>query len=156
MFLFNRVKEIRIIMSSQNKNQDSIKDSGKFGSRLGFILAAAGSAVGLGNIWRFPYLAAKYGGGLFLLVYIILAVTFGFALLLTEIAIGRRTGKSVIGAYRSIDKRFSFLGWFAALVPVIITPYYCIYSFSFIFYACFYCIIDKNSFPGSTFSGNTD
>lgn len=139
MFLFNRVKEIRIIMSSQNKNQDSIKDSGKFGSRLGFILAAAGSAVGLGNIWRFPYLVAKYGGGLFLLVYIILAVTFGFALLLTEIAIGRRTGKSVIGAYRSIDKRFSFLGWFAALVPVIITPYYCViggwvlkYLFTFI------------------------
>ena len=126
-------------MSSQNKNQDSIKDSGKFGSRLGFILAAAGSAVGLGNIWRFPYLAAKYGGGLFLLVYIILAVTFGFALLLTEIAIGRRTGKSVIGAYRSINKKFSFLGWLAALVPVIITPYYCViggwvlkYLFTFI------------------------
>ena len=97
-----------------------------FGSKLGFILAAAGSAVGLGNIWRFPYLAAKYGGGIFLLIYLILAVTFGFALMLTEIAIGRRTGKSVIGAYSSIDKRFKPLNWLAAFVPVIITPYYCV------------------------------
>ena len=107
----------------------SIKESkgnGGFGSKLGFVLAAAGSAVGLGNIWRFPYLAAKYGGGLFLIVYIVLAVTFGFTLMITEIAIGRRTGKSVIGAYKTINKRFSVLGWLAALVPVIITPYYCV------------------------------
>ena len=82
-----------------------------FGSKIGFILAAAGSAVGLGNIWRFPYLAAKYGGGIFLLIYLILAVTFGFSLMITEIAIGRRTGKSVIGAYESINKRFSPLCW---------------------------------------------
>lgn len=100
------------------------KDS--FGSRIGFVLAAAGSAVGLGNIWRFPYLAAKYGGGIFLLVYIILAVTFGFALMVTEISLGRKTGKSVIGAYKAADKRFSFLGPFAAIVPFIITPYYCV------------------------------
>lgn len=99
------------------------KDS--FGSKIGFILAAAGSAVGLGNIWRFPYLAAKYGGGLFLIVYLILACTFGFALMTTEIALGRRTGKSVIGAYKSADKRFGFLGPLATLVPFIITPYYC-------------------------------
>ena len=113
-------------MSSQNEAKTNKQENGKFGSKIGFILAAAGSAVGLGNIWRFPYLAAKYGGGLFLLIYIILAVTFGFALLLTEIAIGRRTGKSVIGAYSTINKKFSFLGWLAALVPVIITPYYCV------------------------------
>ena len=69
------------------------KKSG-FSTRVGFVLAAAGSAVGLGNLWRFPYLAAKYGGGIFLLVYLILAVTFGFSLMLTEIAIGRKTGKS--------------------------------------------------------------
>lgn len=100
------------------------KDS--FGSRIGFVLAAAGSAVGLGNIWRFPYLAAKYGGGIFLLVYIILAVTFGFSLMVTEISLGRKTGKSVIGAYKAADKRFSFLGPFAAIVPFIITPYYCV------------------------------
>lgn len=97
-----------------------------FGSKLGFILAAAGSAVGLGNIWRFPYLAAKYGGGIFLLIYIVLALTFGFALMVTEISLGRKTGKSVIGAYKHADKRFGFLGPVAAAVPFIITPYYCV------------------------------
>lgn len=102
------------------------KERSSFSSRIGFVLAAAGSAVGLGNLWRFPYLAAKYGGGIFLLVYIILAVTFGFALMITEIAIGRKTRLSCIGAYKALDKRFSFLGWIAALVPVIITPYYCV------------------------------
>lgn len=81
-----------------------------FSTRIGFVLAAAGSAVGLGNIWRFPYLAAQYGGGIFLLVYIILAVTFGFSLMITEIAIGRKTGKSVIGAYASISRKFAPLG----------------------------------------------
>ncbi len=95
-----------------------------FTGKIGFVLAAAGSAVGLGNIWRFPYLAAKYGGGIFLLVYIILAVTFGFALMCAEIAIGRKTGQSAIGAFKQLDKRFSFVGWLAALVPVIILPYY--------------------------------
>ena len=97
----------------------------KFGSRLGFILAAAGSAVGLGNIWRFPYLAAKYGGGFFLLVYLILAVTFGFTLMLTEIAIGRRTGKSVLGAYKQVSSKWAFMGWAAAIIPAIILSYYC-------------------------------
>ena len=76
-----------------------------FTGKLGFVLAAAGSAVGLGNIWRFPYLAAKYGGGVFLLVYILLAITFGFSLMVAEIAIGRKTGKSAIGAFSSLDKR---------------------------------------------------
>ncbi|MCQ2749650.1 MAG: sodium-dependent transporter [Clostridia bacterium] len=97
-----------------------------FGSKIGFILAAAGSAVGLGNIWRFPYLAAKYGGGIFLLVYLVLVLTFGFTLMTTEIAIGRKTGKSVIGAYKSMNSKFSFLGFIAMLVPFIITPYYCV------------------------------
>ncbi len=97
-----------------------------FGSKIGFVLAAAGSAVGLGNIWRFPYLAAKYGGGMFLLVYLILAVTFGFTLMITETAIGRKTGKSVIGAYSDINKKFAPLGWLAAAVPAIIFPYYCV------------------------------
>ncbi len=97
-----------------------------FTNKIGFVLAAAGSAVGLGNIWRFPYLAAKYGGGIFLLVYLILAVTFGFALMITEIAIGRKTGKSVIGAYSTINKKFAPLGWLASAVPAIILPYYCV------------------------------
>ena len=101
------------------------KSSG-FSTKIGFVLAAAGSAVGLGNIWRFPYLAAKYGGGIFLLVYIILAVTFGTALLITELALGRRTGKSVISAYAGVNRRFKPLGWIAAFVPVIIFPYYCV------------------------------
>lgn len=95
-----------------------------FTGRIGFVLAAAGSAVGLGNIWRFPYLAAKYGGGIFLLVYIALSVTFGFSLMVAEIAIGRKTQMSAIGAFKALDKRFSFVGWMAALVPVIILPYY--------------------------------
>lgn len=102
------------------------KERSSFTSRIGFVLAAAGSAVGLGNLWRFPYLAAKYGGGTFLLVYIILAITFGFTLMIAEIAIGRKTRLSCIGAYRALDKRFGFLGWLASLVPVIITPYYCV------------------------------
>lgn len=95
-----------------------------FSNRLGFVLAAAGSAVGLGNIWRFPYLAAQYGGGTFLLVYLILTVTFGFALMIAEIAIGRKTGLSAIGAFQKLDKRFGFLGWLASLVPILILPYY--------------------------------
>jgi len=97
---------------------------GSFTGKIGFVLAAAGSAVGLGNIWRFPYLAAKYGGGIFLLVYLILAVTFGFALMIAEIAIGRKTGLSAIGAFKKLDKRFTFVGYLEALVPVIILPYY--------------------------------
>lgn len=100
------------------------KTRSSFTGKLGFVLAAAGSAVGLGNLWRFPYLAAKYGGGIFLLVYILLALTFGFALMMAEIAIGRKTGLSAIGAFEKLDKRFSFVGYLAALVPAIILPYY--------------------------------
>ena len=99
---------------------------GSITNKMGFVLAAAGSAVGLGNIWRFPYLAAKYGGGIFLLVYLVLAVTFGFTLMITEIAIGRKTRLSAIGAFRSLDKRFGFVGNLACTVPFIITPYYCV------------------------------
>lgn len=95
-----------------------------FSGKIGFVLAAAGSAVGLGNIWRFPYLAAQHGGGIFLLVYVALAITFGVALMSTEIAIGRKTGQSAIGAYTSLDKRFRFLGVLESIVPIIILPYY--------------------------------
>ncbi len=95
-----------------------------FTGKIGFVLAAAGSAVGLGNIWRFPYLAAKYGGGIFLLVYLILAVTFGFALMCGEIALGRKTGKSAIGAFADLNKKYSFIGVIAALIPALILPYY--------------------------------
>ena len=102
------------------------KKRGSFSNKMGFVLAAAGSAVGLGNLWRFPYLAAKYGGGIFLLVYLILAVTVGFTLMITEIAIGRKTGLSAIGAFKALDKRFNFVGYLACVVPFIITPYYCV------------------------------
>lgn len=97
---------------------------GNFSNKIGFVLAAAGSAVGLGNIWRFPYLAAQYGGGTFLLIYLILAVTFGFSLMIAEIAIGRKTGLSAIGAFKVLDKRFRFVGILAAIIPIIIFPYY--------------------------------
>lgn len=102
------------------------KKRNTFSGGLGFVLAAAGSAVGLGNLWRFPYLAAKNGGGLFLLVYIILAFTFGFALMTTEIAIGRKTKLSPIKAYSALNKKFGFLGYLASIVPFIIFPYYCV------------------------------
>ena len=97
-----------------------------FSGSVGFVLAAAGSAVGLGNIWRFPYLAAKDGGGLFLAVYLILALTFGFTLLVTEVAIGRKTKQSPLTAYAKLRPKWGFLGVVASLVPVIILPYYCV------------------------------
>ncbi len=97
-----------------------------FTGSLGFVLAAAGSAVGLGNIWRFPYLAAKDGGGLFLLVYLVLALTFGFTLLTTEIAIGRKTKQSPLTAYHQVKKGWNWLGVVACIVPMMIMPYYCV------------------------------
>lgn len=95
-----------------------------FTGSIGFILAAAGSAVGLGNLWRFPYLAAQYGGGIFILVYLILAVTFGFSLLILELAIGRKTRTSAIDAYKKLHHKFGWMGYLAGLIPVIILPYY--------------------------------
>lgn len=95
-----------------------------FKGSIGFVLAAAGSAVGLGNIWRFPYLAAKDGGGLFLVVYIVLALTFGFTLLTTEIAIGRKTKQSPLTAYGRLREKWKPLGIIACLVPIMILPYY--------------------------------
>ncbi len=102
------------------------KNRHSFTGSVGFVLAAAGSAVGLGNIWRFPYLAAKDGGGLFLVIYLFLALTFGFALLTTEISIGRKTKQSPLTAYSKVKKGWGFLGVLACLVPVIIMPYYCV------------------------------
>ena len=95
-----------------------------FSGSIGFVLAAAGSAVGLGNIWRFPYLAAKDGGGLFLVTYVILALTFGFTLLTTEIAIGRKTAQSPLTAYGKLHKSWGWIGVLACLIPMIILPYY--------------------------------
>ena len=97
-----------------------------FSGKLGFVLSAAGASVGLGNIWRFPYLAAKYGGGIFLLVYILLALTFGYTMIVAETALGRMTRKSPVGAYQSFGKAkwLSFGGWMNAVIPLLIVPYY--------------------------------
>lgn len=97
-----------------------------FSGKIGFVLSAAGASVGLGNIWRFPYLAAKYGGGIFLLIYIILALTFGYSMIIAETSIGRMSGKSPVGAYHSFGKSkwLSFGGWINAIIPLLIVPYY--------------------------------
>ena len=110
----------------ENETAVQSKPRNSFTGSLGFVLAAAGSAVGLGNIWRFPYLAAKDGGGLFLVVYLILALTFGFALLISEVAIGRKTQESPLTAYKKINSKWGFLGIFSFVVPFIIYPYYCV------------------------------
>ena len=98
----------------------------QFTGRIGYVLSVAGSAVGLGNIWRFPYLAAKYGGGIFLLVYLVLMLTFGFALIVSETAMGRMTGKRPVGAFACFGKSapFRFGGWINAVIPMLIVPYY--------------------------------
>ncbi len=98
-----------------------------FSGKIGFVLSAAGASVGLGNIWRFPYLAAKYGGGIFLLIYILLALTFGYTMIVAESALGRMTRKSPVGAFKSFGKKagwLSFGGWINAIIPVLIVPYY--------------------------------
>lgn len=127
----------------------SEKNRSSFTGKIGFVLAAAGSAVGLGNIWRFPYLAAKYGGGIFLLTYLILAVSFGFALMCAEIAIGRKTGMSAIGAFKKLDKRFSFVGVLGAIIPAIILPYYSVIGGWVIKYLAGFC-----SFDGALLAGD--
>ena len=97
-----------------------------FSGKLGYVLSAAGASVGLGNIWRFPYLAAKYGGGIFLLIYILLALTFGYTMIMAESALGRMTRKSPVGAFQAFGKAgwLSAGGWINAIIPVLIVPYY--------------------------------
>ncbi|MDO4330782.1 MAG: sodium-dependent transporter [Lachnospiraceae bacterium] len=111
-----------------NKQHHPAASRGSFSGRIGYVLAVAGSAVGLGNIWRFPYLAAKYGGGMFLLVYLILMLTFGYVLIISETALGRMTGKSPVGAFQTFGKGlpFRFGGWVNAVIPMLIVPYYCV------------------------------
>ena len=97
-----------------------------FSGKIGFVLAAAGASVGLGNIWRFPYLAAKYGGGIFLVVYILLALTFGYTMIVAETSLGRLTKKSPVGAYSSFgsSRLLRAGGWINAIIPILIVPYY--------------------------------
>ncbi|SFC09849.1 sodium-dependent transporter [Butyrivibrio sp. YAB3001] len=117
------------------------KDRGSFSGKIGFVLSAAGASVGLGNIWRFPYLCAKYGGGIFLLVYVLLALTFGYTMIVAETAIGRYTKKSPVGAFNNLGKNkvMGFGGWINAIIPILIVPYYsviggwvCKYLFEYI------------------------
>ena len=150
----------------------STQKRNSFSSSIGFVLAAAGSAVGLGNIWRFPYLAAKDGGGLFLLIYLILALTFGYTMLVSEVSIGRKTKQSELTAYSALYKSHALasggkpkkggtvitkiLGGFAAIVPFMILPYYCIIGGWVLKYCVIFCAgkgasIAENS--GEYFSG---
>ncbi len=112
----------------KHSSDHSAAERGSFSNRLGYVLAVAGSAVGLGNIWRFPYLAAKYGGGMFLLIYLLLVATFGYTLIVSETAIGRATGKSPVGAFQHFGKSLPFRagGWINAIVPMLIAPYYAV------------------------------
>ncbi|MGN8800007.1 sodium-dependent transporter [Candidatus Merdisoma sp. HCP28S3_D10] len=117
------------------------KEKGFSGS-LGFVLAAAGSAVGVGNIWRFPYLCAKDGGGLFLLIYLILVLTFGFTLLTTDVAIGRRTKQNAMHAYATLNQKWSFLGLLTFLVPTLIMTYYSVIGGWILKYLSAYVVSD--------------
>ncbi len=114
--------------SEEKKKGKPKGERGSFSGKLGYVLAVAGSAVGLGNIWRFPYLAAKYGGGMFLLVYLLLILTFGYALIMAETTLGRMTGKSPVGAFTAFGRTPAFYigGWINSIVPMIIVPYYCV------------------------------
>ena len=117
--------EVRCIMKKENNSAHN-HNRGSFSGRIGYVLAVAGSAVGLGNIWRFPYLAAKYGGGIFLLIYIFLTASFGYVLIMSETALGRMTRKSPVGAFEHFGKTKSFKigGWLNAVIPMLIVPYY--------------------------------
>lgn len=115
--------------TNQESNLDPFgrdNERSTFSGKLGYVLAVAGSAVGLGNIWRFPYLAAKHGGGIFLLIYLILMLTFGYVLIVSETALGRMTRKSPVGAFEKFGKSLPFKigGWVNAIIPMIIVPYY--------------------------------
>ncbi len=140
-------------MNEQNTAVQTKKKASFTGS-IGFVLAAAGSAVGLGNIWRFPYLAAKHGGGLFILVYILLALTFGFALLTTDIAIGRRTGKNALQAYGELSKKWKFLGLLSFIVPAIILSYYSVVGGWIIKYSVDYVVKDISVMADADYFGN--
>ncbi len=125
-------------MKTEKTSVGELKERSGFSGSLGFILAAAGSAVGLGNIWRFPYCAAEGGGGLFLLIYIILVVVFGYVLLSTDISIGRKTGMSSINAYGSMNRKWKFVGILAFIVPSIIITYYIVIGGWIFHYAASY------------------
>lgn len=126
---------------------------GVFSGKLGFVLSAAGASVGLGNIWRFPYLSARYGGGIFLLVYIILTLTFGYTMIIAETAIGRTTQKSPVGAFRALGrtKGMQAGGWINAVIPMLIVPYYSVIGGWVCKYLSAYMRTDMKAIAGDTF-----
>ena len=129
------------------------ENRGSFTGRLGYVLAAAGASVGLGNIWRFPYLAAKYGGGIFLLVYIVLALTFGYSMIIAETAIGRSTQQSPVGAFRVYSRPGLIRsgGWLNAVIPILIVPYYSVIGGWVCRYLFAYLTQDLSVISGDTF-----
>ena len=131
------------------------KQKTTFSGNIGYILAVAGSAVGLGNIWRFPYLAAKYGGGIFLLVYLILMMTFGYAMIVSETAIGRMTGKSPVGAFSSFGSKkwLKCGGWINAVIPMLILPYYSVIGGWVVKYCWEYLRGQADALAGDEFFG---
>ena len=141
-------------MASKESKPKTTNNSG-FTGKMGYVMAAAASAVGLGNIWRFPYLCAKYGGGSFLVIYLILVFTFGYALLMSETAIGRMTGKSPIGAFKSFSntKASAFGGWINALVPFIICPYYAVIGGWVVKYLVGYCTGETQAMAADSYFG---
>lgn len=131
-------------------------ERGAFSSKLGFVLSAAGAAVGLGNIWRFPYLAAKYGGGAFLLVYLILVATFGYTMIVAESTIGRASGKSPVSAFSSFSesKLMRAGGWLNAIIPILIVPYYSVIGGWVCKYLYSYLTADINEIATDNFFGD--
>ena len=135
---------------------DKHKKRSTFSGKLGFVLSAAGASVGLGNIWRFPYLAAKYGGGIFLLIYIILALTFGYTMIMAETSLGRMTKKSPVGAFQSFGKSklLSAGGWINAIIPILIVPYYSVIGGWVIKYLAEYAIGQGQLLATDEYFGN--
>jgi NSS family neurotransmitter:Na+ symporter len=132
------------------------KNRGSFSGKIGFVLSAAGASVGLGNIWRFPYLCAKYGGGIFLILYVLLALTFGYTMIVAETAIGRATNKSPVGAYRELshNKFMGIGGWINAIIPILIVPYYSVIGGWVCKYLYEYIVNDVNTIAGDSFFVN--
>ncbi len=127
-----------------------------FTGKIGFVLAASGSAVGLGNLWRFPYLVAQKGGGIFVLSYVLLALFFGLTMLMLEIGIGRYTGKSVIGAFSTLNKKFKWFGYACVIVPLIIVPYYCVIGGWVVKYAWSFLVSSENLVGTAVSTEQTD
>ena len=121
-----------------------------FGSNFGFIMAAVGSAVGLGNIWGFPNKMGASGGALFLIIYLILAVFCGFIIMLGELALGRKTGQGAVGAYKVLSKKFSWMGWLGIASAFFILFFYCALGG----YCIKYVVVNVGDLFGAGFGSN--